>query len=350
MVVEPKSFCWVSGRLAQRRDGATWLEELRGLSNLKDVVSDAGVGLCKAVKLLAAQRADLWHGLDVFHTKREGNKALRRDYGAASRAMEQAAAQQEEAEKLRRRGRHCTSQAMIAGRRWRRAEALLDQAAATERAWKQVCAALEFFTPEGRLNDRRQAEARIQEALPHLRGSGWAKTRRLLKRKETLAFLDRLHQRVAALDFSKETLAALERLEGLRRQPQRCHGESQSAAASRGLAIISTVQLEKSDPHWREKLAKFRQALEDTLRASSWVEGINSVMRMQQARHRRMTQGLLDLKRLYWNMRRFRTGRRKGHSPYEILGLQLPASSWWALLNLPIHELRQKLSAQGDGS
>jgi len=350
MVVEPKSICWLTGRLAERRDGATWLAELRGLTNLKDVVSDAGVGLCKALKLLAAQRADLSHGLDVFHLKREGNKALRRDYGAASRATEQAAAKQAEADKLRRRGRHSSNQAMAAGRRWRRAEALLDQAAASERAWQQVCAALEFFTPEGRLNDRRQAEAKIQEALPHLRGSGWAKTRRLLKRAETLTFLDRLQQRIAALGFSKETLAALERLEGLHRQPERCRGESPSAAAARGLVLISTVQLEKSDPQWQEKLAKFRQALEDTLRASSWVEGVNSVMRMQQARHRRMTQGLLDLKRLYWNMRRFRTGRRKGRSPFEILGLKLPTSSWWELLTLPTDELRQRLSAQKDGS
>jgi hypothetical protein len=38
--------------------------------------------------------------------------------------------------------------------------------------------------------------------------------------------------------------------------------------------------------------------LEDTFRASSAVEGMNSVLRMQQSRHRRMTQPMLDLKRL----------------------------------------------------
>jgi hypothetical protein len=350
MVVEPKSICWLSGRLVEHRDGATWLEELRVLSNLKDVLSDAGVGLCKGIHLLTAQRPGLRHGLDVFHLKREGNKSLRRDYGSASRATEQAAAKQEEAEKLRRQGRRCTSQALAAGRRWRRAEVLLDQAAASERAWQQVCAALEFFTPEGRLNDRRQAEAKIQQALPHLQGSGWAKTRRLLKRPETLTFLDRLQERVAALGFAKETLAALERLEGLRRQPERCQGEGRAAGAARGLALISVVQLAKSDPRWQEKLAQFRQVLQETLRASSWVEGVNSVVRMQQARHRRITQGLLDLKRLYWNLRRFRTGRRKGRRPYEILGVVLPTWSWWDLLKLPMDELRQKLSGQQDGS
>jgi hypothetical protein len=85
MVVEPQSICWLSGRLVERRDGATWLEELRLLPRLKDLISDAGAGLCKALKTLAAERHELRHGLDVFHLKREGSKALRRDYGAASR-------------------------------------------------------------------------------------------------------------------------------------------------------------------------------------------------------------------------------------------------------------------------
>jgi hypothetical protein len=305
--------------------------------------------LCKALKTLAAERHELRHGLDVFHLKREGSKALRRDYGAASQATEQAGAKQAEADKLRRHGRHYSNPSMAAGRRWKRAEAILDQAAASERAWQEVCAALELFTPQGRLNDRRQAEAKIQEALPHLQGRGWAKTRRLLKRAETLTFLDRLQERVQALSFSKETLAALERLEGLRRQPERSRGESPGARAARGLALISTVQLARSDSQWQEKMARFGQVLQAIRRASSWVEGVNSVVRMQQARHRRMTQGLLDLKRLYWNMRRFRTGRRKGRSPYEILGVSLPTGSWWDLLNLPLDDLRQRLSAQKDG-
>jgi hypothetical protein len=320
------------------------------LSNLKDIASDAGSGLCKAIQRLALERPAVRHGLDVFHLKREGNKALRRDYGAASRALEQAAAKQEEADRLRRRGRHYSNQAMAAGRRWRRAEELLDRAAASERAWQQVCAAVDFFNADARLNDRGQAEAKIQQALPYLQGSGWAKTRRLLKRPETLTFLDRLHERVSALGLSRDTLTAVERLEGLARQPERCRGDSPAAAAARGLVLISHVQLAKSDPHGQDKRAQFQQALQDTLRASSWVEGVNSVLRMQQARHRRMTQGLLDLKRLYWNMRRFRTGRRKGRSPYEILGLKLPNCSWWDLLNLPLDELRQRLSVQEDGS
>ncbi len=58
-----------------------------------------------------------------------------------------------------------------------------------------------------------------------------------------------------------------------------------------------------------------------------------------------MTQGLLDLKRLYWNCHVFRTGKRRGKSPSELLGVALPRADWWALLKLTPEQLRQELSA-----
>jgi hypothetical protein len=54
------------------------------------------------------------------------------------------------------------------------------------------------------------------------------------------------------------------------------------------------------------------RVLRQTVRASSAVECMNSVLRMHQGRHRTLRQGLLDLKRLYWNSRPFREGKRKG--------------------------------------
>ena len=108
---------------------------------------------------------------------------------------------------------------------------------------------------------------------------------------------------------------------------------------------MGTVRLQR-DPRWREVVGQVRHVLRGCWRASSLVEGINSVARMHQSRHRRMTQGLLDLKRLYWNMRAFRTGRRRGKSPYALLGLKLPTDDWWQLLKLPIDQLAQHLSTQ----
>ena len=59
---------------------------------------------------------------------------------------------------------------------------------------------------------------------------------------------------------------------------------------------------------------------------------MNSVLRMHQSRHRTLTQGMLDLKRLYWNTRVFRGGKRKGRCPYEHLGLALSRYDFWGLI------------------
>ena len=71
---------------------------------------------------------------------------------------------------------------------------------------------------------------------------------------------------------------------------------------------------------------------------------------MHQARHRKMTQGLLDLKRLYWNLHRFSLGHRKNQTPYDLLGLKLPDLSFWEFLKLTPEQLREQLSAKDDAS
>jgi hypothetical protein len=178
--------------------------------------------------------------------------------------------------------------------------------------------------------------------LPHRNGAAWAKTRRLLLRRESLTYLDQVQGRLAGLGLDPDVLSALLDLEGLRRQPWRL------SAATRGWALARTVQLTKACPDWRDEADRVRAVLRGVWRASSLVECVNSVARMHKARHRKMTQGLLDLKRLYWNLRRFRTGPRKGQTPYGLLGLNVPDLSFWKFLKLTPDELREKLSASGD--
>jgi hypothetical protein len=347
MVVEPESLCWMAGRMVKARDGVTWAEEFARLPALKAVVRDDGTGLGKGVKLERARRRaealpDLDDTLDVFHTLREGGRALRKTWGAAARALDRAGAAQKGFDRRARQGQSRQGHGAPLNRLWRQAERLWDQAAAAEAAWKRAGSAFEFFTPDGRLNDRAEAEAIVAETLPHLGGAAWAKTRRLLLRRESFTFLDQVQERLAELGSAPDVLSALVDLEGLRRQPWRL------SAATRAWALARTVQLTKACPDWRDEARRVRAVLRGVWRASSLVECVNSVARMQQARHRKMTQGLLDLKRLYWNLRRFRAGRRKDQTPYGLLGLRLPDLSFWEFLKLTPEELRKQLSATND--
>ncbi|MGZ6576482.1 MAG: hypothetical protein ACXVHJ_36555 [Solirubrobacteraceae bacterium] len=353
MLVEPGSLCWLTGRLVDARDGETWAVEFARFSALSAVVRDDGSGLGKGLKLERARRRaenrpDLEDSLDVFHTLREGGRALRKTWGTATRALGRAEAAQKELDRRGREGKSRTGHAAPTNRLWRQAERLWDQAVAAEVAWKRARSGFEFFTPEGRFNDRRQAAAVVAAAVPYLLGPAWAKTRRLLLRRESFTFLDQAQRRLAELGLDPDVLSALLDLEGLRRQPGRLSATTPGSAATWAWALARTVQLTKARPDWQEQARRVREVLRGVWRASSLVECVNSVARMQQARHRRMTQGLLDLKRLYWNLRRFRLGPRKDQAPYGLLGLNLPALSFWEFLKLTPEELRKQLSAKDD--
>jgi len=356
MLVEPGSLCWVAGRMVEARDGKTWAVEFARFSALGTVVRDDGSGLGKGLKLERARRRaeglsdGLEDMLDVFHTFREGGRALRKTWGTATRALERAEEAQKRLDRMGREGISQTGHTTATIRLWRKAEQLWDQAMATEKAWKLSRSAFEFFTPEGRFNDRRQARAVVSAALPYLDGPAWAKTRRLLLRPESFTFLDQAQRRLAELGLDPDVLSALLDVEGLKRQPWRLSETTAGSAATRAWALARTVQLTKAQPDWQEQAHRVREVLRGVWRASSLVECVNSVVRMQQSRHRKMTQGLLDLKRLYWNLHRFRRGHRKNQTPYQLLGLTLPDLSFWEFLKLTPEQLREQLSAKHDAS
>ena len=122
------------------------------------------------------------------------------------------------------------------------------------------------------------------------------------------------------------------------------HGTRHVHAAQ--LVVMEQLLCQRLAPDWPEAYARVRHILTHTVRASSTVECMNSVRRMPQARHRHVSQGRLDLKRVFWNCRPFTHGKRRGACPYPLLGLRLPTDDWWALLQMDPEVLAQKLSTQ----
>ena len=125
---------------------------------------------------------------------------------------------------------------------------------------------------------------------------------------------------------------ALVRLWWLRRQRPKKSSKSAKIGCEHILYLLQLVLCQKLDPNWRESYRRVATVLSQTVRASSAVECMNSVLRMHQSRHRTVNQGMLDLKRLYWNCRVFRGGKRKGFCPYQLLGLKLPSYDFCTLL------------------
>jgi hypothetical protein len=320
MVVEQHSLCWLTGRLAADRSGETWAEELRRLPNLQQVTRDGGTGLAKGVALVNQERPAQGHDAfadqeDHFHTLREGRRALRQIQKRVCRALDAAAAahHQEQQKACRTGSRQGT--ATVTARAERQAAAAVEAGVAVENAWATITVALQLFTPTGKLNTRARAEEIIAAALPVLDDPVWAKTRRALTRPQLLTFLDHTHERLAALPVSAAVRDAAVQAEGLRQRPEGLQGAGPSAAALRGVLLATGLVWALAGAEGAAAVTQVRQVLRQAWRASSLGEGLNSVARMQQARHRRMTPGLLALKRLYWNCRVFRTGRRRKGTP-----------------------------------
>ncbi len=185
----------------------------------------------------------------------------------------------------------------------------------------------------------------VVAALPHLKGQAWAKARRLWRRGESFTALDQASRRRSALGLAQAPLSAWLDREGWRRQPWRSAGSTAAALAPRGWALVRTIPLGETRPDWPGPAQRVREVLRGVWRARSSVGCLNSVARLQPTRPRKLTQGLLDLKRLSWNLRRFRTGQRKDQTPYSPLGLKVPDLSFWEFLTLTPEELREQLSA-----
>jgi hypothetical protein len=350
MVVDSESLCWVSGRLPEQLTGAAWAEEFRGLTALEQVTRDAGVCLKHGVSLHNEARAEqglkpVWDQLDHFHSLRELGRGVSRSHLRTRQALARAEKADQVKEKLQRHGQNANG----AGRRsqlaWQKAEQAMATWQERERVARHVKQAVELITPEGELNTRARAEAALEQWLPQLPDEDFAKAKRLLRQPQTLTFLDVVQQKLAALPVAAEVRAAAVRQEALRRRPEALQGDTPQAAALRGVLLMCAVIVSKAGEVGEQAVATVRKIFRHTWRASSLVEGINSVLRMHQARHRKLTQGMVDLKRLYWNCHRFRTGRRKGQCPYQRVGLPWPERrKWWDLFKMTPEQLRKEVS------
>jgi hypothetical protein len=351
MVVEPESLCWITGRLTEEVSGVAWAQEFEQLPNLDQVMRDGGCGLAKGVALVNAARQKQGQALmvdqeDHFHALCGGSVGLQRARMRASKALAVAEQADRELAECTRQMRSRSSAASHSRATWNKAEAAMDVWCEMERVWNKTKAALPLFTSAGELNTRQQAEAVLAETLPQLPDCDFAKTKRQLQKPEILAFLDHVHEQLEVLPFEAAVKQAAVDQEGLRRRPELLQGESPAAAARRGVLLACAVILTNAGEVGAQAVSAIRNIFRTAYRASSLVECINSVLRMQQARHRKMTQGLLDLKRLYWNSHQFRTGRRRGTSPYQRLGVPWPEGlPWWNVLKLTPEQLRDKLSA-----
>ena len=354
MAVEPCSMAWLLGQRAKDRTGTTWHQALQAFDQLEFAQSDQGPGLQKGLRLLAEQRRQeaakvdanakpkplLSNGLDLFHIAQAARVPLRmrwRGVEKAFQAYEAARAKVALAQANRPKAVGGLTRRLQSA--WDHVEWYWSWYDEQEKAWQRARGAFELFRPDGQLNERVWAQQEIEAACKVLTGPDWKKVRKLLNDVRTLAFLERTHQELAKAEPRAEVRQALVRLWRLANRP--------STAGCPAAVVVARVVCARLAPDWGVAYGRVSCVLEEVLRSSSALECLNSIVRMQQARHRNLSQEMLDLKRLYWNCRPFREGQRAKKCPYQHLGASLPTFDFWDLLQMPPDVLRQKLSSQG---
>jgi hypothetical protein len=346
--IEPASMTAVFSHNAADRSATSWHERLAPFRALEFAVSDAAKGIASGLDRVAEHRrsADdttpLAQGLDLFHTVREARTVLTRAWQGAEAAWAKAEAVDAQVTCCKRQGLDARGVTQTAAAAWRRAVQALESVERQETAWRRARAALDLFDPDGRLNDRTRAEAKIAATLADLTGVPWKTVRSFLSDRRSTAFLDRMHAQLAKAEPRVAWREAMAwRWWGRHRRPTR--------SVDPRCELLRTVAWDRPlGEAERESYAQVSAVLETTVRASSAVECMNSVLRMQQSSHKRMTQPMLDLKRLYWNCHRLKSGKRKDGCPYKHLGLLLPSFDFWELLQASPGRLTQELSGQKD--
>ena len=349
--VEPHSMAWVLGEHAVDRSGSTWTEALQGFDALEQAVVDGGSGLRRGLADFQSQRkiagnsTTLEVSLDVFHTKQEAQRVLRKLWNRVESRWSRAEEADRQVARAWRNGGDRRGFGGAAARAWKKVERAMERYDRLEQAWKRIETAFELFRPDGRLNDRTWAEGEIAAAVKELDGAEWGKLRRALADRRSLTFLDRMQRQLAAAEPRAELREALVRRWWLRRQSVAVPADAPGGGRWLAAALVQTEYCRRLAANWQESYRRVATVLRQTVRASSAVECMNSVLRMHQGRHRTVTQPMLDLKRLYWNCRPFRSGKRRARSPYELLGLSLPTTDWWQLLHTPPADLTQQVSS-----
>lgn len=349
MGVEPGSLAWVIGQRAADRTGATWCAALLPWARATYAAVDGGSGLRRGLELTSQARQaagpalPLEANLDNFHIQQDGQKALRHQWQEAERVWVQAEDADRDVAEARRQGRKLTGPTAKAQAAWTRAERALRAAEHAEAAYRRATAALELFDADGRLHDRVRATAQLRAAVGELSGRRWAKFSRMALDPRALTFLDRLHRELELAEPRAELRQALVAL-WRARHPRRAGQRAAQTERDPALLAVRVAVCQKLAADWQVPYRRVARVLSGVVRASSVVECLNSIVRMHQARHRGLSQELIDLKRLYWNCRTFNEGKRRGHCPYEHLGLRLPTDDWWELLQMDPAKLEQKLS------
>ena len=313
----------------EERDGDTWGCVLLAVPATQQFASDAGTGLAAGVAAAEVKQ----HQLDWDHLLRplwRQAAQLEKQAYAALAKVEEREALLAKAHTSKRLEQHLAQwEALVA-----EADKKIEKVDAYCRLARAVdnCFAL-IDLESGQLTDAAQAVARLTalgQQMATFSGRIYQKLATNLHNwaANLFSYQTLLAQELTALtdQYGPEAIAALGRL-------WQCEADEKRHP-------LPWPQKEKRQQIWRQALDEAYRCLGDTHLWAAWeslsallsrpwrgsmlAECLNSLLRPILDRRKQTDQGCLELFRFLHNVRPFERGKRAGHSPAELVGIDLP--------------------------
>jgi hypothetical protein len=320
-----------------QRDGETWACVLWDTPVTGQLARDGGTGLHLGAQLTQRpEQLDWWHVLrDVWRIQ---SSLERRAYGALSQLFEREWLF-DQAHTAKRLAQH-----------WQQWQHLNQQAevalAAHDRYYRLAQAVDDLFAmidlTTGGVVDAATICARLQQLGQQIFALGGRACQTLGTTLQTqapwlFAYVPRLQQALQPLQcqWGPAAIAALGRLWQVEQTSRR--------------RALSLAERQQFNALWQASFETAAQLLDDDLfeawedvqallsrnwRGSNAAECVNSLLRPHFNARKSTNQAALELRRFLHNTHTFTRGKRAGHAPAQLVGIDLPADPW-TLLGLP---------------
>ena len=337
-VVEPDSMAVGACERSQDRTGESWHAVLSHFPNLDYIISDQAKGIARGIHLTAGTPGTIQHQMDLYHLLIEVSRTTRR----LETCLEKLLKAEEQ-----------NWQDWIQGHAYvktvEKIEATVVRQLEFMEEYYQAQELLDFafspMTSDHQVNARehgRQILSDVIQSLKSLPELGIDDLVKILDKRAPgcLVFLDQLQRELSVIpvelgEDSQFTAAEIRELaiqEVCLEHAMADDPSDEVFCAYRDL-WEKVRSLKKLMPAFLHVISAVRRILYHPKRASSLVECYNSILRPIQQVKKQVTQEFLWLKALHHNMKTFKQGRRKGKSPFQILGIDLGKQDWIRLMD-----------------
>ena len=336
-VVGPDSMAVGACERSQDRTGESWYAVLSHFPNLDYIISDQAKGIARGICLTAGIPGTIQHQSDLYHLLIVVSRTTRRLETCLEKLL-----------KAEEKVWQDWIQGHVYVKTVEKTQATVVRQLEFMEQYYQALELLDFafspMTSDHQVNGRERGRQILSDVIQRLRSLpelGIDDLVKTLGKKAPgcLVFLDQLHRELSVIpvELGEDSQSTAAEMRDLAIQ-EVCLEHAMADDPSDEVfctyrALWGKVRsLKKLMPVFRQVVSAVRRILYHPKRASSLVECYNSILRPIQQVKKQVTQEFLWLKALHHNMKTFKQGRRKGKSPFQLLGVDFGNQDWIGLM------------------